>query len=99
MSEWREYKLGEVATINDDSIKRYAQRAGIAAVGERYSVAHGLLLLNEVTKVDDIFYCRSEFRQTELMPGFLLKLKDSFTQPQLLHALLAVCAWQQLRYA
>lgn len=36
------------------------QRSGIEAVGERYSVAYGYLLLNKVTKVDDIFYRPAE---------------------------------------
>ena len=64
-----------------------AQRPSIEAVGECYSVAHGFLSLNEVTKDHDIFYCRSEFLQPELMLGYLLKSKNVIPQPQLLQCI------------
>jgi hypothetical protein len=51
-------------------------------VGEWYSIAHGLPLLIKVTKVDDIFYCRPEFPQPELMLGYLLQLNNVIRQPQ-----------------
>jgi hypothetical protein len=54
----------------------------IEAFGEWYSGDHGYLSLNEVTKVDDIFYFRLEFLQSELILRYLMSLKNGIRQPQ-----------------
>ena len=59
-----------------------AQHPSIEAVGKIPFVAHGFLSLNEVSKVDDILYRRSELPQPELMLGFALQLNAYSINPQ-----------------